>query len=262
VGLVARRVALLSAIALAAVGTAHGAATVHPWAGGSARVTSFEADGTRIATLVARSDVSVECLGPARWRMLGAHHGFDPALTWAMTPMRWDGDIGGAAPEGISRLSPRTCGLADDFRRAPTETGSYLCRHGTAEGKPLVGECDDWGEKLLAVHVLSHESVHLAGVVDEATADCLGMQLDAYVAQRLGASRDFARSLARQYWAYYYPSQEPAYRSAGCRDGRALDLFPELDGWPTPTAYPPDVQRRVASFARRAPTVASLGDGS
>jgi hypothetical protein len=253
---------LLSLVVLAVAGPAYGGDAVLPWSGGTARITTFEADGSRIASLIARSDVSIECLDPRRWQALGAHHGFDPTLTWAMTPMRWNAAADRASPNDISRLSPRTCSLVDAFRRAPTELGSRLCRHGTKLRRPVLGECDDWAAKLLAVHVLGHESIHLAGVVDEATADCLGMQLDAYVAERLGATRAFARSLAREYWTYYYPSQEPSYRSPSCRDGRALDLFPDLQGWPTPDAYPPDLVRRVAAFAGAAATVASVDAGS
>jgi hypothetical protein len=252
----------VSLVVLAVAGPAYAGDAVLPWSGGATRVTTFEANGSRIAGFIARANVSIDCLDPQRWRALGGQNGFDPAMTWAMTPMHWSAAAERASPEGVSRLSPRTCRLVDAFRRAPTEKGSRLCRHGTRLQRPMFGECDDWAAKLLAVHVLGHESVHLAGVVDEATADCLGMQLDAYVAVRLGASRAFARSLAREYWTYYYPSQEPSYRSPSCRDSRALDLFPDLQGWPTPAAYPPDLVHRIAAFADAGATVAGLDAGS
>jgi hypothetical protein len=95
--------------------------------------------------------------------------------------------------------------------------------------------------------------MHLAGVVDEAAADCLALQLDAWVAVRLGASGSFARSLAREYWTTYYPAQDVRYRSAGCRDGGALDLFRERPGWPTPTRYPTTIATAVSSYMGRAP---------
>lgn len=225
------------------------------------RVTAFEARASRIATRIAHTEVSIECLDPTQWRGLGGTQSFDPALTWAMTPMGWSVAEGRASPEEVSRFSPRACSLADAFRRAPTTFGSRLCRHGTGSQKRLLGECDDWAAKLLAVHVLAHESIHLAGVVDEATADCLGMQLDAYVAERLGATPAFARSLAREYWTTYYPSQEASYRSPSCRDGRALDLFPDRRGWPTPVVYP-SVVDRIAPFADAGTTISSLDTGS
>lgn len=251
----------MSLVVLAVAGQAYGSDAVLPWSGGPTRVTTFEADASRIASLIARTDVSIECLDPPRWRALGAQEGFDPTLTWAMTPMRWSA-AERATPEGVSRLSPRTCRLAAAFRRTPTELGSRLCRHGTTPQRPILGECDDWAAKLLAVHVLGHESVHLAGVADEATADCLAMQLDAYVAERLGARRAFARALAREYWTYYYPSQKPSYRSRSCRDGRGLDLFPDLPGWPTPVEYPPDPVHRVSSFTHAGAAIASLDAGT
>lgn len=114
---------------------------------------------------------------------------------------------------------------------------------------PVLGECDDWGSKLLAVHVLGHESVHLAGVVDEAEADCLGAQVDAFVAATLGADARLARSLAREYWAYYYPSQDRRYRSPECHDGGLLDLFPGRKGWPTPAVYPSNLAAIIGAFA-------------
>jgi hypothetical protein len=113
----------------------------------------------------------------------------------------------------------------------------------------LLGECDGWASRLVAVHVIGHETMHLAGVVDEASADCLAVQVDAYVAMRLGAGATFGRSLAREYWRLYYPEQDPRYRSAECRDGGALDLFRDRTGWPTPERYPSDLSRVLTSFS-------------
>ena len=173
-------------------------------------------------------------------------------------------------------LEHRTSATDSGGRHPPLTTGMPACRR-VPEGADAVGlttvsprggiaeaalgECDDWGSKLLAVHVLAHESIHLAGVVDEATADYLAMQVDAQVAQRLGAGRAFASSLAREYWRYYYPSQEGRYRSPSCRDGRAFDLFPDLPGWPTPAVYPLDFAQRVGAFAGGGTKVAAQDGG-
>jgi hypothetical protein len=116
---------------------------------------------------------------------------------------------------------------------------------------PIYGECDGWGQTLVAVHVLAHESMHLAGVVDEADADCLGLQLDAFVAMELGARNAFARQLAMDYWTQYYPEQAPRYRTPMCRDSGSLDLFPGRPGWPTPVSYPEDVEAKVVAAAAR-----------
>jgi hypothetical protein len=214
-----------------------------PWEDGSGRVTPLEARGSTVARSLAGSDVSIECASPADWRSLAAEYGFDRELTWALTPLRRDADSGIMVATARSTLSPRACRLEDAFFRAPTERGARLCRHGAA-----LGECDDWGAKLLAVHVLGHESMHLAGIVDEAQADCLAAQLDALVAVGLGAGPGFARSLAREYWSYYYPSQDRRYRSADCRDGGKLDLFPTRRGWPSPDRYPSSLAHSIHRF--------------
>ena len=119
---------------------------------------------------------------------------------------------------------------------------------------PILGECDDWAQKLLAVHVLSHETMHLAGVVDEAEADCLAAQSDAFVAMALGASPRFARAMAREYWTLYYPSQEPRYRTPSCRDGGKLDLYPTRRGWPAPTTHD-GLSRRILAFVTEARSI-------
>jgi hypothetical protein len=239
-----------------------------PWSGGGTRVTLFEAEASRVATSFAGGRVSVECAAPATWRSLAAEHGFDRALTWALTPLRWDPATGSSAPLRYSTFSPRACRLADAFLVKPTERGARLCRHGTTRVwrtltagrngeavvrkvrvvRPLLGECDNWAAKLLAVHVLAHESMHLARVVDEAEAECLAVQIDALVAARLGASTTFARSLAREYWTYYYRSQDRRYQSRDCRDGGDLDLFRSRRGWPSPVTYPSDPASTIARF--------------
>jgi len=214
--------------------------------------------------------VAIECADAATWRSLAAEYGFDRETTWALTPLRRDsGRAGRLAPGDRAVFSPRACGLGARFLTAPTERGARLCRHGSerwalrpsdSSGSTetprrvrvqttVWGECDAWGVTLTALHVLGHESMHLAGVVDEAAADCLAVQLDTLVATRLGAAAPFARALAREYWRSYYPSQDRRYRSPECRNGRALDLFPSRSGWPAPVTYPPRVSLRIRQFA-------------
>jgi hypothetical protein len=78
-------------------------------------------------------------------------------------------------------------------------------------------------DRLIAVHVLTHEAVHTAGVTDEAATECRAMQLDAATAQALGATPDYARAFARRYWREIYPRMPDAYRSGDCRPGGPLD---------------------------------------
>jgi hypothetical protein len=230
-GRVTALVVLLLAL-LVVGGAAAGTERSLPWSGGTSRTTPIERALSGVAARLAGNERTVRCASPGQWRALGAQHDFGAAVTWAMTPLL--GAPGSATrPEGYSSLAPR------------------ICRHGASRGAPVLGECDGWGATLVAVHVLGHESIHLAGVVDEAAADCLAMQVDALVAMQLGATRVFARTLARDYWEQYYAAQEPEYRSPQCRDAGSLDLFRADGGWPTPRRYPPRIGEALESFGTR-----------
>lgn len=87
-------------------------------------------------------------------------------------------------------------------------------------------------EQIIAVHVLSHESVHLTGDTNEASTECKAMQLDAQTAVRLGATPAQGRSLALRYWTEVYPRMSPDYVSAGCKPGGPLDQTPDDGIWP------------------------------
>ena len=52
-------------------------------------------------------------------------------------------------------------------------------------------------EQAIAVHILSHEARHMAGITDEAVAECGAVQRDARAAQLLGADPEQALRLAR-----------------------------------------------------------------
>jgi hypothetical protein len=78
-------------------------------------------------------------------------------------------------------------------------------------------------DEVIAVHVLSHESRHMAGSTDEAVTDCQAMQRDAWTAELLGASPAEALALARSYWLTVYPRMPDDYRSGGCLPGGPLD---------------------------------------
>jgi hypothetical protein len=78
-------------------------------------------------------------------------------------------------------------------------------------------------DQLIAVHVLTHEAMHMAGATDEAITECRAMQRDAQMAERLGADPGAARALAVRYWQEVYPSMPDAYRSPACRPAGDLD---------------------------------------
>jgi hypothetical protein len=77
--------------------------------------------------------------------------------------------------------------------------------------------------QLIAVHVLTHETMHMAGTTDEAITECKAMQRDAAMAEHLGADAPAARALAIRYWLEIYPAMPDAYRTSGCAPGGPLD---------------------------------------
>lgn len=83
-----------------------------------------------------------------------------------------------------------------------------------------------------ALHVLAHESFHLAGVRDEAKADCFGLQRVSFVARQLGAEPAQAERLASIARSDRLVSAPREYRSPACFDGGPLDLDPASHVWP------------------------------
>ncbi len=86
-------------------------------------------------------------------------------------------------------------------------------------------------DEVVAVHVLTHEAMHLAGHTVEADAECRAMQRDARTARLLGASPEAAAALARRYWKEVYPRMEQDYRAAECTSGGALDELGSDPPW-------------------------------
>lgn len=90
-------------------------------------------------------------------------------------------------------------------------------------------------DEVVAVHVLSHEARHMAGVTAEAVAECQAMQRDAQTARLLGARPDQAALLAVAYWRLVYPQMPDDYRSPDCRAGGPLDeRLPDAPWAPLP----------------------------
>jgi hypothetical protein len=118
-------------------------------------------------------------------------------------------------------------GKPADFTDLDEETCSELDRF--AEGKAGQGE---QAKVARALHVLAHESSHLAGVRDEAAADCYGLQRTAFVAESLGADPAEAQRLARLALAERAITAPGDYRSSECHDGGALDLDRASAVWP------------------------------
>jgi sirohydrochlorin ferrochelatase len=78
-------------------------------------------------------------------------------------------------------------------------------------------------DQVVAVHVLTHEAMHMSGRLDEAVAECAAVQRDAQTARLLGARPADAAALAAAYWENIYPLMPDRYRSGECRQGGAMD---------------------------------------
>jgi hypothetical protein len=78
-------------------------------------------------------------------------------------------------------------------------------------------------DQVVAVHVLTHEAMHLSGRLGEAEAECAAVQRDAHTARLLGAEPAAAARLAAIYWGEVYPLMPDRYRSEQCQPGRSMD---------------------------------------
>lgn len=118
-------------------------------------------------------------------------------------------------PEGPAMLTYETC----------QRISAYLRSSPADHGRPSL-------EEVVAVHVLSHEAWHLAGITSEAKSECRALQSDAAVAQQLGATAAQGRGLARMYLTAVYPQMPSSYVSRDCREGGTLDETPDDGSWP------------------------------
>jgi hypothetical protein len=87
-------------------------------------------------------------------------------------------------------------------------------------------------EDVLAVHTLAHETWHLHGIGNEATAECYALQTTAQAAAILGADHAAAQATAAYALAHFYPLEPDEYRTSECANGGPLDLRPADSLWP------------------------------
>jgi hypothetical protein len=110
------------------------------------------------------------------------------------------------------------------IKRGPcTDLRHYLA---SDKSHPSAGE-------VVAVHVLTHESMHMRGQRSESMAECEAVQRDAETAQLLGATPAQAMLLARTYWIADYPLMPDAYRTSDCAPGGGLDEHLPNPPWST-----------------------------
>lgn len=78
-------------------------------------------------------------------------------------------------------------------------------------------------KRMIAVHILTHEAMHLASITNEPGAECAAVQRDAQTARLLGAKPADASALAASYYESVYPRMPDDYRSGDCKPGGGLD---------------------------------------
>jgi hypothetical protein len=91
------------------------------------------------------------------------------------------------------------------------------------------------GDQVIAVHVLTHESMHMRGITSESQAECAAVQRDARTAELLGATPAQAMELARIYWRTDYPDMPANYRTDECGPGQPLDEHLPTAPWLPPS---------------------------
>jgi hypothetical protein len=167
-----------------------------------------------VASAIAQRNVGVDC--PGFWRQLVEVEGEDGRVHF---------DVAGR-PSDHAVLSGRTCDRLEDFSRAGTKLAfDCLLPDDRACKREVV-------ETARALSTLAHEAFHLAGVRDEAAAECYAIQTVDLVTERLGAASAQGRIVST--WAARTSARtHPAeYHSQECRRGGALDLEPGTVAWP------------------------------
>lgn len=206
-------VTFLLALVLAAVAAA-APYPVRPWDGPllARTATSDERVAAAVATRLTRLPVVVRC---------SATHLKPGEL--GITPFLND------KPAGYFLIAPETCRALAAFRAAPKAYDPRTCTDTACLQQVAV--------VAMALETVTHESYHVLGYTEEATAECYGMQSLWYSAVRLGATPALGETLADIYAHQMYPSRRtsghPEYWSAQCRDGGRLDLRPKSHAWPS-----------------------------
>lgn len=70
--------------------------------------------------------------------------------------------------------------------------------------------------EIFAVHILSHETIHVAGNRDEAQTECMAVKADSAMAQFLGATPAQGNAIATFYFNHIWPYMASDYKLAGC----------------------------------------------
>lgn len=67
-----------------------------------------------------------------------------------------------------------------------------------------------------AIHVLTHEAVHVSGEYNESVTECTAINRDHITAKTLGGSKAFIDEMPQRYFTEYFPRMSSSYRLPGC----------------------------------------------
>lgn len=168
-----------------------------------------------IASEIAGHEVGVRC--PGWWGRL-----LSPGDTNAgMVAVDAEGRVA-----DHTNLRTVTCTELDAFVDGGREPQLACAERSTSCG-------DDVQSLAWALSTVSHEAIHLRGILDEALTECYGVQYLAFTAERLGATPRQAHNLAVLHFETSQPKMPDRYAlPAGCHDGGELDLRPDDPVWP------------------------------
>ncbi len=143
----------------------------------------------------------------------------------------------GGHAASYTHVTRRMCGVLARFRRSASHpqlaclTAFDWSRFDgrDAAAAACSRRANDTAEALMT---LAHESMHLRGWADEATAQCYGVQELAIAVERLDGSATEGKAVADYMLSLqkWLPSD---YQSAECAPGGALDLHPETPAFPS-----------------------------
>jgi hypothetical protein len=165
-----------------------------------------------IASRIAGRPVQVRCPGPFKRLLYETDEGhvmFDDA----------------GHPADVAELATGPCRELDALAEGEREDQLACAARSDSCG-------DDVQRLGGAIDTLTHESWHLAGVMDEGITECRSVQTLAWTATQLGATPQTGESLARLVLATGYQDLPVPYRSPDCTNGGRLDLRPDDPAWP------------------------------
>jgi hypothetical protein len=152
-----------------------------------------------IASEIAGRPVKVHCPGAISRRLL--------SYDIVEGTVRFDAQ---GRPADHTDLRPRTCAELDAMAEGRRDD-VLACVAAAAAACGVAADDLAW-----AVDTLTHESFHLAGIIDEADTECHAMKAMAGTAVRLGATPQEAAALARHHVAVNYPREPERYRTPLC----------------------------------------------